>query len=1164
VEEEAEQDMDNSDDEPNWSERIHQLLPQSSLNLSSPTQVSRAIFGNVQSASRAALQDVVEGQVPGVTDVQRQLAMLVLDHRQWQARRRRRPSRNVPETSQSHLLSDVVESVEEEEHTAARVSFPVENESDGMAETPQQLVTDDWLASDESTELSIMDPYEQRVDTLLGEKSKISPYWKDSLLQLSRPSARSLVSQLNPDCPLGYDPLAVPLDPLSRKSSSLPPTTTTAGKKGSFLAYCRDQKERHPDCVILTRCGDFYETFGIDALLLIEHCGLNPMGSKAKAGCPIRNVQATIDGLTEQGFSVAVYEEAADTNAGGSGGSKSRIKNRFLAQIVSAASPTYLYDLLLLTGDSLASTATAARPFCGIISLSAGYTLVEVSWEERTVQVSERLTAEAVACRLAAYPPADPLFYVPAEGGTTVGSTSQEALPFLPSRRELASAGYGARLRTRILPPSLVAVQSYGQSESERAQQVIVQAVVDMASGDDPDTTVDNFTLVSASATEDEKKQTRTRPLYVETATQLGLLQDRTIPSLLSYVLPDAAPAATKRFLRRLLLTPPPPVVADALATLVIFCKERGISLPSLNVPPIGKVLSLLRAGQASAQVYGELLQTLTTTMTVLERLRDQEAEVVKALMVVLEYESGLAGDPESLWRRCELAKEAIEAVISPLYHGNTRVDEMDDTISDYGNCIPLAFLERNEMAWRGRIRPDAMRESYERVGQAADELAEAVRVDFWLDQVGEGKNLVVQDIFNNLFALKAVPEGVADQSLYIHPRDRFGKILRNRFTTLRVQEALSNYVSTSDRACRDVASALAALSKDLNDDGHLPAIVQAAHSNLILSASYHHAAKANMFGWERAKVREVAPDGEKSFALSLQSVWPYWMDRRAAVGNTIEIDGMWLLTAPNMSGKSTLMRSTAAAALLSVCGLCAPVAKGSYLQRFDHLFVRGASADIPTEQKSAFGAEMGDVAALLRCCGDNSLVFVDELGRGTSPRDGTRLAGALLEAMATTGMKGIFATHLHAILDLPLGGKDCTSTKRMAIHDRDEQGHESEDFRWTYRLEDGVCRDSMALMTASRFGLPESVLARAEALGEYLPESCGSASEVSPYLRINSDTNKAVPQIPSNLTTIVKDVTGQDAVSIPPRWSTPSSLEVSYSGRLHSCLDFCMCSNSL
>lgn len=91
------------------------------------------------------------------------------------------------------------------------------------------------------------------------------------------------------------------------------------------------------------------------------------------------------------------------------------------------------------------------------------------------------------------------------------------------------------------------------------------------------------------------------------------------------------------------------------------------------------------------------------------------------------------------------------------------------------------------------------------------------------------------------------------------------------------------------------------------------------------------------------------------------------------------------------MAGKSTIMRSAAAAALLSVCGLCSPVGPGTKIRKFDHLFLRGASADIPSENKSAFGAEMGDIAAMLRVCGGRSLVFVDELGRGTSPKDGTR-----------------------------------------------------------------------------------------------------------------------------------------------------------------------------
>lgn len=1033
---------------------------------------------------------------------------------------------------------------EEEEEEDSQVNGWERSSHDSV-----EIVEIDLTETVQPTTSSISeDPFERQVEALFIDRktSKINPYWKESLLQLTRPSARSLVPQLTPDCPLGFDPAAIPLDPLLRRSpdAATSATPSTAGKKGSFLAFCREQKKKYPDCILLCRCGDFYETFGIDALMMIEHCGLNPMGSKAKAGCPVRNVQATIDGLTQQGFRVAVYEEAADTdaaNGAASGGSKARLKSRFLAQIVSAASPTYLYDLLLLgsSADSI-SSAPPARPFCGVISMAAGYTLVEVSWEERTVKVSERLTTEAVACRLAAYPPADPLFYIPSANEADQTVTH---LPFLPSQRELSCAGYGAKLRTQVLSPNFLPTNEF--SETERAKRIVVQAVLSLADSGDNDgghrTTADDFTLVSTPET------TFTNPLYVETATQLGLLQDRTIPPLLSYILPDSAPAATKRFLRRLLLTPPPPSVADALALLVTFAKERGPALPALNVPPIGKVLSLLRAGQASAHVYGELLQTLASNVLVLETLSDREPEVVDALMTLLEYESGLAGDPESLRLRCLEAIEKIEAIVSPLHHAKAPSQEMllEDAVSDFGDCIPRAFLERNEMVWRGRVRPDAMRTSYDRVIKAAAELAQAVEQDFWLGKVGEGKNLIAQDVFNNIFALKAIPEGASDPNMYIHPRDRFGKVLRNRYTTERVQTALSSYVAASDHACRDVASALASLSQQLHEEGHMPAIVQASHSNLVLSSALHHAARANTLGWERAEVyNEEESQGDSG--LHIRDLWPYWMDKKEAVGNNIDMQGIFLMTAPNMSGKSTLMRSTAAAALLSVCGLCAPLQKGSRISRFDHLFVRGASADVPSENKSAFGAEMGDVAALLRSCGRRSLVFVDELGRGTSPRDGTRLAGAVLEAMSMAGMKGIFATHLHEILDLPLKGKERIVPKRMAIHDVDETGDESEAYRWTYRLEDGVCRDSMALVTAARFGLPEAVLARAEALGEHLSgeTTCSPAGSGEKQRHEKGSPSQNALNELVRLFPVVRQVVSTEPITIPPLWSSPSSLE--------------------
>ena len=619
------------------------------------------------------------------------------------------------------------------------------------------------------------------------------------------------------------------------------------------------------------------------------------MAGKARAGCPVRNVQTTLDCLTSIGFRVAVYEEAADTDAamgaGASAGTKSRLKNRMLAQIVSSASPTYLYDLVLAgNADALVSTP-ASRPFMGILKSAAGYTLVEVSMEERSVRISERLTAEAVACHLAAYPPADPLIYVPLSATTTSGKMT--ALPFLPSRSDSASDGPGSRLRLKVLPASLVEEPAPGVSDVERAWRTIVGALLQMMEhGDENSVEVNGFSLVASPV--DGMRGTQTNPLHVETASQLGLMNDKTIPPLVSCLVPDSAPAATRRFLRRWLLTPPPPSVADSMSCLVTFLKDCGPALPPLSVPPIGKVLALLRAGQASAQVYGELLAAMDATIAVLEILNsDNHERVITPLMTLLEYESGIAADPVSLRSRCMEAMQVIEDVISPIHHvGNTFRDAHDQT-SDHGDLIPRAFFERNEANWRGRVQPIAAEESYELVRKTAETLAKAVAVDFWgmekessmdeiLQEVAQMKSPIVQDIFNNIFALKERPSWLdtsdeTAKSNYFHPRDRNGKLLRNRYTSANVESILSDYVAACDRACLEVSSVLTRLSRTLCESGHLPAIVQAAHANLILSTAANHAANANALGWNSAVTFE--PQAGQP-AGHFQDVWPYWMDK--------------------------------------------------------------------------------------------------------------------------------------------------------------------------------------------------------------------------------------------------------------------------------------------
>jgi hypothetical protein len=625
-----------------------------------------------------------------------------------------------------------------------------------------------------------------------------------------------------------------------------------------------------------------------------------------------------LDGLTGAGFRVAVYEEWNGVNDGelaemilgdgdaGKGGSK--LKKRYLAQVVSSANPTYMHGLVLkddssATDDSSAShgdtisLSSPGRSYVGVIETQAGYTLVEISSEERTVVVSERLTAEAVSCRLVAYPPADPLFYVPPysdESGSSTRRRRLDRLPFLPwrqtsspliaSQRYSQSGDFGVmmgKVRVKTLPPSLVVVHSPDLTDVERAKQTIVSAFlrleddsISAPSSLEESTpssplrkqqrrvvTHDDFVIVASAGSQPEMQShltvTKTHPLHLETATQLGLMSDPAIHPLVSSLLPDSAPSSSRRFLRRWLLIPPPPDIADAMSQLVGTLTEDNRALPSLNAPPLtGKVISLIRAGQASAAVYREILSALDAASKVL--LLDGEnieiddgssGSIVHPLLKILHHDTGVeALDANSLRQKFMEAATLIRSVVSTqnleqtLYNTDCKTDDDSDGdyISYFGDVVPPAFLERNEAIWRGRVKPSALKHSH-RVPLAAKRLADAIAVDLWgvdavscdnngvidLSDAKESKNPIVQDIFNNLIAIRSIPSWSKESntnkvesdnsnneanSRYFHPRDRNGKVLRNRYTTERVQEAISEYVEVCVDARSEVERVLMTL----------------------------------------------------------------------------------------------------------------------------------------------------------------------------------------------------------------------------------------------------------------------------------------------------------------------------------------------------------------
>ena len=200
----------------------------------------------------------------------------------------------------------------------------------------------------------------------------LDPYWAPRLASLERPAAMALASGLA-DNALGFPHASID-DPGSTKGAK------------TLLLEALEWKVRHRSKVLLVRVGEFYEAWGVDAVLLVEHCGLNGMGDKIRAGCPWRNLQATLDGLTSQGLSVAVYEEVPEANS-------RKKKARYLSQVVTPSSSTYVCGRNLESGDIEFGRLDGPK-FVAVAKQGAGggHTLVSLDVDGRLATVARSLT----------------------------------------------------------------------------------------------------------------------------------------------------------------------------------------------------------------------------------------------------------------------------------------------------------------------------------------------------------------------------------------------------------------------------------------------------------------------------------------------------------------------------------------------------------------------------------------------------------------------------------------------------------------------------------------------------------------------------------------------------------------------------------------------------
>lgn len=191
------------------------------------------------------------------------------------------------------------------------------------------------------------------------------------------------------------------------------------------------------------------------------------------------------------------------------------------------------------------------------------------------------------------------------------------------------------------------------------------------------------------------------------------------------------------------------------------------------------------------------------------------------------------------------------------------------------------------------------------------------------------------------------------------------------------------------------------------------------------------------------------------------------------------------VITGPNMAGKSTYMRQTALIVLMAQIGSYVP-AKKANVGIVDRIFTRvGASDDLSSGQ-STFMVEMNEVANILRNATVNSLLILDEIGRGTSTFDGLSIAWAVIEHISNRkilGAKTLFATHYHELTELE-DKMDNVNNYCIAVKEK------GDDIVFLRKIVRGGADKSYGIQVAKLAGVPDMVIDRAKEIVEQLSDN--------------------------------------------------------------------------
>ena len=776
-------------------------------------------------------------------------------------------------------------------------------------------------------------------------------------------------------------------------------------------------KQQHPDEILFFRLGDFYEMFFEDAELAARELGLtltSRSGNKDKApmcGVPYHAAESYINKLIHKGYKVAIAEQIGDPKA----------KGLTKREVIKIVTPGTVLSESVLTDAANNYIALLYEQGERILLAGADISTGECFYGiytggSRLQTLFDELYRRQVSELLLA--------------GELSFRKQLDAFVGLrlPQCTYTQLAGISAQVEDRL-------VEHFTADErpEDRAAQEAVATLLDYLH----DTVMTDLSHISHLTYLDASEN-----LVLDTYTLRNLevtrnLRDGGKKDTLLDVLDFTETAMGSRLLKQWLEAPLLSIVAidrrlDAVQELVEDFGLRGALADGLKeIRDFERLLTRIEVGTANARD----LVALRLSLACLPGIRETLADV-----------------------RAQLLRETTERVM---------------TFDEVTELLARAIVDEPGISLRegGIIKDgyDAELDEYRRI--AHDSKSMLQEIEEREKQETGIKSLKIG--YNKVFGY------------YIEVRNSGADLVPDRYIRKQTLANAERYITEELKAFE--TKILGAQEKIVQIEyrlftevrerikQELPGIQQTAHAIAVLDVLRSFAEAAVSYNYVRPQLR---PEGGISIKDGRHPLVERILTRDLFVPNDTELNHrdceIMLITGPNMAGKSTYMRQVALLALMAQVGSFLP-AREAVLSPVDRIFTRiGASDDLVSGQ-STFMVEMNEVAQILKYATRDSLVILDEIGRGTSTFDGMSIARAVVEYIEKKiHAQTLFATHYHELTEM---ADDKIKNFCVAVKERGAQ------VAFLRRIVPGAADKSYGIHVARLAGLPKTVTKRAEAL---------------------------------------------------------------------------------